>query len=83
MNINTIKSKLELIIQDVLDNQSLLIEEIAEIVNVEGWDSLAHINIVSQIESEFEIRFSLEEMATFSNIEKITDAIVGKIHKHN
>jgi acyl carrier protein len=42
---------------------------------VEGWDSLAHINIVSQIESEFVVRFSLDELARFSTVGKIIEAV--------
>ena len=45
---------------------------------MEGWDSLAHINIVSQIESEFGVRFSLDELARFSTVGKIIEAVQHK-----
>lgn len=78
MDNKTIINKIQSIIQDVLDNESLQINEQTEATDVEGWDSLAHINIVSQIESEFRVRFSLDELARFSTVGKIVEAIHQK-----
>ncbi|CAM8623247.1 AcpP Acyl carrier protein [Burkholderiales bacterium] len=79
MDSKTILGKIQSIVQDVLDNESLSINEQTEATDVEGWDSLAHINIVSQIESDFGVRFSLDELAGFSNVGKIVEAVQQKI----
>lgn len=71
--------KIQSIVQDVLDNESLHISETTQAIDVEGWDSLAHINIVSQIEREFSIRFSLEELGSFSTVGMIVDALRLKV----
>lgn len=78
MENETIISKLQAIVQDVLDNESLHIIEQTVATDVEGWDSLAHINILSQIEREFGVRFSLDELARFSTVGKIVDAVQQK-----
>lgn len=75
MDNKTIVSKIQSIVQDVLDNESLLINEMTEAAHVEGWDSLAHINIISQIEREFGVKFSLDDLGGFSTVGKIVDAI--------
>jgi acyl carrier protein len=79
MDSKIILGKIQSIVQDVLDNESLYIGEETEATDVEGWDSLAHINIVSQIENDFSVRFSLDEMAGFSNVSKIVEAVRQKI----
>jgi acyl carrier protein len=75
MDNKTIIAKIQSIVQDILDNESLNINEQTEATDVEGWDSLAHINIVSQIESEFGVRFSLDELARFSTVGNIIEAV--------
>lgn len=78
MDNKTLLSKIQSIVQDVLDNESLKINEQTKSTDVEGWDSLAHINIVSQIESELGVRFSLYELARFSTVGKIIEAVQHK-----
>ncbi len=78
MKHDSIIGKIQSIVRDVLDDESLSINANTEAADVEGWDSLAHINIVSQIESEFGVRFSLDELARFSAVGKIVEALQQK-----
>jgi acyl carrier protein len=78
MDNKTILGKIQLIVKDILDNESLNINDQTETTDVEGWDSLAHINILSQIEREFSVRFSLDELACFSTVGKIIEAVKHK-----
>jgi acyl carrier protein len=78
MKHDCIVGKIQSIVRDVLDDESLSVTANTEAADVEGWDSLAHINIVSQIESEFGVRFSLDELARFSAVGKIVDALLQK-----
>jgi len=43
------------------------------------WDSLAHINIITQLEAVFSIRFSLDEIEEFESIKNIIQIIMLKI----
>ena len=79
MDNKTLVSKIQSVVQDVLDNESLFISETTKVIDVEGWDSLAHINIVSQIEREFGIRFSLEELGSFSTVGDMIGLIRHKV----
>jgi acyl carrier protein len=45
---------------------------------VEGWDSLAHINLVTNIEQEFNVRFALGELAKLRNVGEMVDLILVK-----
>ena len=35
---------------------------------VEGWDSLGHVNVVSEVESAFDIVIPIEEVAEISSV---------------
>lgn len=60
-------------ILDIEDTDNFILTETSKIEDYSEWDSLAHINIITQLESIFDIRFSLDEV---ENIFEINDFIV-------
>lgn len=54
------------------------IEENSSPDTIEKWDSLQHINLVSSIEEEFDIRFSDEEIIEMMNFGLIVYIIKQK-----
>ena len=60
-------------ILDIEDHDNFILTETSKIEDYSEWDSLAHINIITQLESIFDIRFSLDEV---ENIFEINDFIV-------
>jgi acyl carrier protein len=75
----TILGKLQLIFRDVFDDSRLAIGPESNAETVEGWDSLAHINLVSAIEQEFAVRFALGELETLKNVGEMIDLIQSKL----
>ena len=49
--------------------------------DIEAWDSLNHLNIVSAVEREFRIKFALGELADLKNISNVVDLVYEKINK--
>jgi acyl carrier protein len=43
--------------------------------DVEQWDSVAHLDLMSEIEREFGVRFELEEMATLTSLPELLDRL--------
>lgn len=39
--------------------------------DVEQWDSVAHLDLMSELESEFGVRFSLEEMTALTSLPEL------------
>lgn len=79
MNREEIIYQISIAVSDVLDLENLELTENSTAESVEGWDSLAHINIIIAIEQDFGIKFTLEEIGEFENIKKIVDSIEQKI----
>lgn len=44
-------------------------------LSVPAWDSIAHLNLVLEIESEFGVRFSAAEIPTLSSVQSICEAL--------
>jgi len=79
--VNEILDRLQPIFREVFENDSLVITESSSAKNVEGWDSLAHINIVSAIEQEFRIRFALGELERLNNVGDMIELMQGKMKR--
>jgi acyl carrier protein len=43
--------------------------------DLKAWDSLAHIRLVSGIESEFDFQFNLSEIEEITSVRQFVDAI--------
>jgi acyl carrier protein len=72
------QQKLINLIADILDvsPETLTLESSQD--TVPEWDSLKHLNLVVEIESEFEIEIDPEEIGEMYSIKAILDLIQGK-----
>jgi len=66
-------------VQDVfrteLDDEKLVIGPDTSQKNLKAWDSLAHIRLVSGIESEFDIQFNLTEIEQTTSVRQFVRLI--------
>ena len=67
------------IFRDIFDEHDMAIEDQTNSDDVEEWDSLNHINLVSTIEKEFKIKFDLKELSTLNNVGSIIDSALEKL----
>ena len=74
-----ILEQLQPIFQDILDQPDLGINRESNANNVEDWDSLAHINLVTTIEKHFKIKFALGELQELKNVGEMCDLIRTKL----
>ena len=75
----SIMESLQTIFRDVFDNSQLHIDRSSNASSVPGWDSFAHINLVSAIEHEFKIKFALGELEKLKNVGDMVDPMERKI----
>ena len=72
-------SQLEPIFRDILDNSRLNLTRESNASIVAGWDSLAHINLISAIEQQFGINFTLGELQELKNVGEMIDLMERKL----
>jgi acyl carrier protein len=78
MRSSDIIQDLQIIFSDVLDFPDLCLTAESNASNVEGWDSLAHVNLVVAIEKRYKIKFALAELRNLQNVGEMADLIVKK-----
>ena len=67
----------------VFDDDNLTIDESTTAADIEGWDSLAHINLIIAFERRFGIKFANAEISRLkadgSNVGTLVDLLRRKI----
>lgn len=71
--------KLQDIIREAVDDEEVEISESTVAADVEGWDSLAQVLIVGQLQNEIGVRLSSTEVAACANVGEFVDAIIKKM----
>jgi acyl carrier protein len=67
----TTDDRLNRIFRDVFADDSISIEDATATEDIEGWDSLAHINLMFSIEDEFSVKLPDEEFAGAGSVGEI------------
>ena len=79
MTRNEVFSCVQDIFRDIFDVDDLVISNTTNSDEIEDWDSLNHINLVSAIEKEFEIRFALGEIKALKDVGGMIDLMTEKL----
>lgn len=78
MNERQLLQRLTTIFQEVFDDDSIVIDRNTTADDIEDWDSLEHITLISAIENEFRMRFKMHEVSTMKNVGEMMDIIAQR-----
>ena len=48
--------------------------------DVDGWDSMTHMEIIADIQKAFNVKFSIADLRSFSCVGKIVDCLDAKLN---
>ena len=77
----TMKAKIKEIMSVVFEVDVASIGNNASPDNIENWDSLNHINLITSLEDEFNMRFDDENISEMLNLDLILYIINQKTNK--
>ena len=72
---DAILARVQEVFRAELDDDNLAVALDTRQQDLKAWDSLAHIRLVSGIESEFDIQFSLAEIEQVNSVQQFVDLI--------
>ena len=71
------KEKVIEIMKDVLETEDISLNTSQE--NCENWNSLRQLNLVSELEDEFDVEFEPEEIAEMKSVEMVLKNLQSKL----
>jgi acyl carrier protein len=78
-------SDLQEVFRNVFDDGQLAISESTSAADIDGWDSMAHMNLIIAIEERFGVKFTVSELAalggrgqTVNNLLQLIRAKTGR-----
>lgn len=79
MELIAILATINQIFIDLFDDNSIVLTELSDTSDVEAWDSLNHIQVITAIEKHFKIRFELNDLLNFQNIGDLCRGVQSKL----
>lgn len=74
MTSQTILEKLNEIFSDVFDEEITVTSQTTA-ADIEDWDSLTHITLISEVEDAFGMKFSMKDVLGMKNVGEMVDII--------
>jgi len=71
--------KLTEIFRTIFDDTELVVTDEMTAADIPRWDSLNHINLIMQVEAEFDIQFASTEVAKLDNVKDLKMIIGEKL----
>jgi len=79
MTREAIYEKLNEVFRDVFDDDSITVNAETTADDIEDWDSLEHINLVSAVEKTFGVKFTMAQVVGMKNVGEMVDVILAAI----
>ena len=71
--------KLNEVFRDVFEDDDITVDDSTTSADVDGWDSLEHINLINAVEQEFDIKFNMGQILSMKNVGEMADIIISKL----
>jgi len=66
---------------EVFNDDSIMITRETTADDIDGWDSLSHVNLIVAVEMRFNIRIAVGEVQGLKNVGDLIDLINKKVKK--
>ena len=79
MDRNEIFERLNDVFRDVFDDDTISVSEDTTAADIDGWDSLMLITLISAVEDEFDIKFDMKSVVAMKNVGDMADVIEQEV----
>ncbi len=75
---NHLLNSLQAVFRIFFKNESIQLTKKTTAEDIENWDSITHLNLINEIENQFGISFSFEEILKMKNVGELIEIISSK-----
>lgn len=79
MDTQTINEKLQSTFRRVFNDENIILQDKMTANDVDNWDSLTHMILITEIEKTFNIKFKLRDLNQMKNIGEMKTIILSKL----
>ncbi len=79
MNREEIVPKVKEAFVTVLEHENFELLDTTTANDVDGWESITHMMIISEVEKKFDIKFKLMDLMNMDNVGDLLDTIVAEL----
>ena len=79
MNKKNIINKLTNIFKEIFNDNNIILNNEMTAKDIDNWDSLTHMLLITKIEEDFSIKFKLKELNNLNNVGNLIKIIDEKI----
>ena len=72
-------SRLQEVFRQVFDDDELVIEPKTTAADIEGWDSINHVNLVLAVERAFGVRLAASGIANLKNVGELANLLDAQL----
>lgn len=83
MDRKEILSKVTKAVIEIVEHQNFELTETTTANDVDGWESVTHMMIISEIEKEFSIKFKLMDLMNMNNTGDLINSISSELENNN
>lgn len=81
MDREVVRKRLTEVFRDVFDDDSIVLTDNTTANDIEAWDSLEHISLISAVEKEFRMRFTMKEVSGMKNVGDMISIVAERAKK--
>lgn len=79
MEMNEILKQVNEIFVDLFEDDSIILKPETSAKDIDGWDSLTHMQMITSVEKHFKVKFELNEILAFKNVDDMCKLVQKKL----
>jgi len=79
MERNELIEKLTMIFHEIFADNTIILRDDMTATDVENWNSLTHMLMITKVEETFDIKFKLKELNKLKNVGDLCNTIAEKL----
>jgi acyl carrier protein len=78
MGKDEILRQVQTVMRDIFCNEGIVLTETTTVGDVEGWDSISHIQLIAAFEKRFNIKFTSKEILSWKTVGELAASIQAR-----
>ena len=67
------------VFRNVFDDEDIVLNDDTTAEDIEDWDSLMHITLISEVEDEFDVHFAMKDVTGMQNVGEMASLILEQV----